>query len=340
MMRLLRAPLGVVRRGAEEGVLIPIVFLAVLLTIHSMRTPGALDPVSLRYTLINNSLALVLAAVGLGLVVLVGGLDLSSGGVIAAVNALLTVHYGGGVLTQLGWLVLAVVLGAGYGAINGLIVHRFDLEPVVVTLASGFILTGAALWLLPKPAGLQPLDAVSLVMKLTDAVGAVPIGLLVILVLAGLWMLVRRSRLGTWMVAVGSDVDAAAYTGVPVGRTRVMAFALAGGLYGLAGVAVTSQTAGGDAKLGSSYLLGAFAAVVIGGMRLGGGFGSLIGVILGAMALTVSVNVLLALGFGTYWSTIARGLLLLVAIGAQALLVVWLRRTGGRSGSIRVEIPA
>lgn len=324
-------PLHWGRRAAEEGVLIPVAFFVVLMIIYAIRTPGALDPVQLKYTLFNASLALVLASAGLALVVLAGGLDLSAGGVIAAVNALLTVHYQGSFGVQAAWLIAAVALSAAFGALNGAIVHRFDLEPVVVTLASGFILTGLALILLPQPAGLKPVTGTSLIALVTGVIAGIPVSLLILLAVAGAWVLLRRNRLGTSMVAVGSDVSAADYTGVKVGRTRVLVFALAGALYGLAGIAVTSATSGGDSQLGAGYLLGAFAAVVVGGVRLGGGFGSVIGVIFGAMALTLSVNVLLSLGFGTYWTTIARGLMLLVAIGAQAALVVFLRRSARRT---------
>lgn len=325
-MRAANATLSIMRRGIEQGLVVPIAFFAVLMAIYIVRTPGSLTGVSLRYAVVNASLALTLAATGLAFVVLVGGLDLSLGGLIAAANALLTVHYGGGTATQLGWLVLTVVLGGAVGAANGLIVHHFDLEPVVVTLATGFVLTGAALWLLPAPAGLQPVQGTPLVTRITESVVGIPIGLIWMVLVGVAWVAIRRGRLGARMIAIGSDVEAAEYSGVPVGRTRVAAFALAGVLYAMAGIAVTAQTTGGDSQLGASYLLGAFAAVVIGGMRLGGGFGSLIGVILGAVALTVSVNVLLALGFGTYWSTIARGVLLLLAIGFQGLVIVLLRR--------------
>jgi ribose transport system permease protein len=340
MIEAVQSPLRLVRRAAEQGVLIPTAFLVALLVTYGMQSPRALNPNQLKFTLLNASLPLVLAAAGLALVVLVGGLDLSSGGVIAAVNAFLTVQYGGSVGTQAAWIVGVVLISAVFGAINGTIVHRFALEPVVVTLATGFILTGAALLLLPTPAGLAETDGPSIISLITSDVAGVPISL-VLIVLVGLgWVGLRQTRLGSSIVAVGSDADAAAYTGVAVGRTRILAFALAGALYGLAGVAVTSQTSGGDSQLGAGYLLAAFAAVVVGGVRLGGGFGSLIGVILGAMALTISVNVLLVLGFGTYWTTIVRGLLLVVAIGAQAALGYYLHRSAKRSAPAHVEVIA
>ena len=340
MITILKTPLRWVRRMADAGILIPTVLLVALLVIYAARTPGALDPGQLKYTLFNASLALALASAGLALVVMVGGLDLSSGGVIAIVNTFLTVLYGGNIASQMGWILIAIVFGAAFGAMNGLIVHRFELEPVVVTLASGFILTGAALLILPQPAGLHHIDGFSLIQTMTSDIVGVPVSGLVIFLVALGWVGLRRSRLGTWLISIGSDSDAAQYSGVAVGRTRVAVFAIAGAMYSLAGIAVTSQTSGGDSKLGAGYLLGAFAAVVVGGVRLGGGFGSVIGVVLGAMALTVSVNVLLALNFDTYWTTIVRGLLLLAAIGAQAALGLWLRRSRHSNTSATLEMPA
>lgn len=319
------------RRAAENGIVIPAAFLIVLLAIYGIRTPGALDPVQLKYTLLNASLALVLAATGLSLVVMAGGLDLSAAGVIAVVNAFLTVEYQGAIGEQALWLILAIGLSAAVGALNGVIVHRFDLEPVVVTLASGFILTGAALLILPAPASLQTVPGASLIAGMTSDLGGVPISLLIMVVVGIGWVYLRRSRLGTSLIAIGSDVHAAAYTGVKVGRTRVLVFALAGAMYGLAGIAVTSLTSGGDPQLGAGYLLAAFAAVVVGGVRLGGGSGSVIGVILGAMALTLSVSVLLALDLETYWTFIAQGVILLVAIGAQAALAYIRRQSTTRA---------
>lgn len=331
------SPGRLLRRLVEEGIMIPAVFLALLLVIYGISTPGALDPGQLKYTLLNGSLALVLAAAGLALVVLAGGLDLSSGGVIAAVNAFLTVKYQGSVGEQAVWLVIAIVLSAAFGALNGLIVHRFNLEPVVVTLASGFVLTGSALLMLPQPAGLKPVTGTSLISLMISDIAGFPVSLL-IMVLVGIgWVFLRRDRLGTSLIAVGSEVQAAAYTGVKVGQTRVLVFALAGALYGLAGIAVTSQTSGGDPQLGAGYLLAAFAAVVVGGVRLGGGFGSVLGVILGGMALTLSVSVLLALGLASFWTFIAQGLILVVAIGAQAALSAIRKRSSRGTAAAVVE---
>ncbi|NQX13832.1 hypothetical protein HQQ80_19570 [Microbacteriaceae bacterium VKM Ac-2855] len=310
----------------DSGLAVPLLFVLLLMTIYGSASPTALSPSQLKYTVINASLALALAAAGLAVVVLIGGLDMSSAGVIAITNALVTVNYGGALGTQFLWIVIAVLVGVLSGVVNGLIVHRFDLEPVVVTLATGFVLTGLALLLLPQPAGIDPVEGFSPLAFITSDVVGIPVGLLVLLLVIVGWIALRRSRFGSEMLAVGSDREAAANSGVKVGFVKVATFGIAGGLYGLAGVAVTSQTSGGDTQLGAGYLLAAFAAVVVGGLRLGGGQGSVIGAVLGAVAVTIVINVLFVLGFASFWSTIARGLLLLVALGAQAALSSMVRR--------------
>lgn len=319
-------------RLVESGLAVPLLFVLVLLAIYASASPTALNPSQLKYTVINASLTLALAAAGLAIVVLIGGLDMSSAGVIAVTNALLTVNYGGSLGNQFLWIGIAVLVGILSGVFNGLIVHMFQLEPVVVTLGTSFLLAGFALLILPKPAGLTPVEGFSPIAFMTSDIVGIPVGLLVLLLVIAGWLLMRRSRFGSQLLAVGSDKEAASNSGVRVGLVTIGGFGIAGGMYGLAGIAVTSQTSGGDSNLGSSYLLAAFAAVVVGGLRLGGGRGSVIGAILGAVAVTIVINVLFVLGFASFWSTIARGVLLLLALGVQAAISVLLsRRRRGQS---------
>lgn len=322
-------------RFVESGLAVPVVFVVALLVIYVSASPQALNPDQLKYTVINASLTLALAAAGLAIVVLIGGLDMSSAGVIAATNAILTVNYGGSLGNQFLWILIAILVGVVSGVFNGLIVHVFKLEPVVVTLGTSFVLAGLALLILPQPAGLTPVQGFSPVAFMTSDVAGFPVGLIVLLLVIAGWFAVRRSRFGSQLLAVGSDKEAAANSGVRVGVVTVAGFGMAGGLYGLAGIAVTSQTSGGDSNLGASYLLAAFAAVVVGGLRLGGGHGSVFGAILGAVAVTIVINVLFVLGFASFWSTIARGILLLLALGAQAAIsMILLRRRRDKSFTV------
>jgi len=313
-------------RLIEDGLLVSAGFLVVLLAIYRINEPTALDPIQFKFTVINASLSLALAAAGLALVVLVGGLDMSSAGIIALANAILTSYFPENLVPQLLLLLLVIGIGVAIGILNGFIVHRFDLEPVVVTLATGFVMSGIALLVLPAPAGLPEVKGFSLIAFVTSDMMQVPVGGMILVAIGIGWIFLRRSRLGSNLIAIGSDKESAAYTGINVRKTTLFAFGTAGGLYALAGIAVTSQTSGGDPQLGAGFLLGSFAAVVIGGLRLGGGRGSLIGAIMGALAVTVSINVLFVMGFATYWTYIARGALLLSAIAVQAMAMVLIRR--------------
>ena len=320
----MKAVKGITQRLAESGLLVPILFAIVLLAIYGSLSPDALSPAQLKYTLVNASLTLALAAAGLAIVVLVGGLDMSPAGVIAMTNAILTVNYGGGMAQQIMWMIVTIAIGAAAGLINGLIVTAFKLEPVVVTLGTGFVYSGIALLLLPKPRGLDAVEGQSAVAFLTSDIGGIPVGLLIMLLVVFGWVMLRRSRFGAQLISIGSDEEAAQYSGLRITKIKLVSFTIAGGLYGAAGLALTSQTSGGDSQIGTAYLLAAFTAVVVGGLRLGGGRGSIIGAILGAICVTMLVNVLFVLGFASFWGTIARGVLLLIALGFQGLIATTL----------------
>lgn len=311
---------GAIATAATDGLLVAVSFFLLLFGLLVAFQPSILSGNQLQYIVLNGSIALALAATGLTLVVIVGGLDLSSAGVIALVNAMLATKLSGSIAQQTVIIVGCLVVGAAAGLINGFITTSFDLEPVVVTLGTSFVLGGLALLLLPEPKGVEP-DASAALSALTSKVGPLPVSGLVLVALAVAWIVVRRSALGTALVAVGSDAEAAAQAGINVRRTRILAFVWAGVFYAAAGIMLTSQTSGGDPSVGAPYLLGAFAAVVIGGIRLGGGRGSVIGALLGAMSLTIAVSVLFVIGVSSFWTFIARGALLLLAVAAQSVLV-------------------
>jgi len=308
------------QRLAESGLLVPILFAVVLLAIYGALSPGSLSPNQLKYTLINASLTLALAAAGLAIVVIVGGLDMSPAGVIAMTNAILTINYGGGPAQQIMWILASVAIGVLAGLVNGLIVTAFKLEPVVVTLGTGFVYSGIALLLLPKPRGLEPVAGdFSAVAFLTSDIGGVPVGLLIMLLVIVGWALLRRSRFGAQLMSVGSDEESAQYSGFKVRRIKLVSFAIAGGLYGAAGAALTSQTSGGDSQIGTAYLLAAFAAVVVGGTSLRGGQGSLWRTALGVVFLGLITNAFNLLAIDPIYQSIVQGAIVLVAVGADAL---------------------
>ena len=192
------------------------------------------------------------------------------------------------------------------------------LQPIVVTLSTMFIVQGITLLVMDKPGGMIPPSLGSLLVG--DAIpGILPMPLVILAVLVALWRYLRSTRLGTAIYAIGSDGDAARSTGIRVPRVQFAVYVLANACYGLAGVFISAQTGAGDPLVGNPMLLQVFAAIVVGGTRLGGGRGSPLGSIIGAYVLMMVVNILLVLNVSAYYSTIAEGTILFLAVLSGAL---------------------
>ena len=260
-----------------------------------------------------------IAAMGQTLVILSGGFDLSAGAVVSLVNAVLASYMDpmDANASVLVWTFVGIGVGMGVGAFNGIFIAFMRLQPIVVTLATMFIIQGGTLLVMDKPGGFV---SPSLGLYMGDAIeGILPFSIVLIGIVLLLWALLKRTRFGLALYSVGSDPDAAAATGIPVKLVLFATYTLAGGLYGLAGVFVSAQTGSGDPLVGNSLLLPIFAAVVIGGSRLGGGKGGLVGTVLGAYVLLIVVNILLSANVSAYYSTIAESTVLLFAVLAGSL---------------------
>ena len=243
------------------------------------------------------ALPFALATLGMSVVVIAGGIDLSLASVMAvcSVTAALLMDGAsdGSANGQAVLIVLAVlVLGAAMGAVNGALIVVSRVPDIVVTLAMLFVWQGVALLILNAPGGgaapwLRALIVGGLTLPgippaLTEWL---PKSLVFLLVcLAVIWLPIRRSKLGLQFYAVGSDSLAAFRSGVPVGRTRIAAYAVAGLFAALGGISVTMSTGIGE-PIPGPYLLASVAAAVLGGVTLGGGKGGLIGPILAVFVL-------------------------------------------------------
>ena len=264
---------------------------------------------------LSNTTTLALAAIGQTLVVLMGGLDLSAGAVVSLSNCLFVWGVGSATtpLTGLLWAVLSIGAGVVAGAANGFFIARLRLQPIVVTLANMFVVQGVTLLIQPEPGGSVSPDFT--VVFTGDLIpGVVPASLGVLGAALLLWALLRRTRLGVAIYAVGSDEDAARASGVRAVGVKWITYCLAGGCYGFAGVFLSAQTGSADPLVGSAMLLPIFVAVLLGGTHMGGGRGGCVGTVFGSLTLMLIVNLLLVMKVSTYFSTAAEGLLLILAV--------------------------
>lgn len=308
------------RRALSNGSVIAFALLATMYVVYVYSSIDVLT-VGNATDLLNNVAPLVIAATGLTLVIISGGYDLSIGGVVVLANVILATH--SGTTVQSGLLAVACALGAGLlvGAINGVLVAFLQVQSIAATLGTFIMCSGLALVIMPSPGGSVP-EFIS--PGLNSTVGAaLPVSLLVVGACVVGWVVLRRSRFGVHIYALGSDERAAVQSGIRTTNVKFRVFLGAGLLYALAGVMLTAQTASGDPNGSALFMVLVFAAVAIGGSRFGGGRGSAIGSILGAGVLAVLQKMLFALGVSTFYTGIVQGAVLILAVllGQVSLLL-------------------
>lgn len=317
------------RRFGTTGAVGPAIVLIILFIVYIAVVPSVLSNEQFN-TVSNEAAAVAIAAAGETLVVLVGGFDLSVGAVLSLINVVIATQIGASQGSEVAVIPLALAIGAGTGLVNGLLVNLVRIPSIVATLAMSFFWGGVALLVLSQPGGEVPLDFVN---WFSGNIGTyVPAVLVLILVVVALWVLLKRTRLGQAMYAIGGDASAAAANGIRVKLTSITAYVLAGLLYALAGVVLTAQSASGDPHLGDPLLLPVFAAVVIGGTVFGGGRGDVVGSIIGAYILYIIADVLFSLGVSSFYTNIVNGAVLLVAVvagsltGIRQFVLKWIKR--------------
>lgn len=246
-----------------------------------------------------------------------GGIDLSLGPLLSLCNVMMVA-----VLLPNGlgspWLSIPIILalGAGVGAINGLLVTVTRFPPVIATLASLFVLLGVAYDLAPTPHE----AATNWTSSLPGMVGPIPGALIIMIVPVVLWAAIRLTPLRTTLYFVGDD-DVAAFTaGANVAGARILAYALGGLIAALAGLALTGVVHSGDSSLGLEYTLIALAAVVLGGTPLGGGAGGMIGAFFGAASIYLIQNLIDAVNVSPTWLLVVYGGVLIAAAVLGGLL--------------------
>jgi ribose transport system permease protein len=298
-----------------------IALFIVLLIIYATKTKNFFSMFQFKDIILNSTLAIALAAVGECIVLISGGFDLSAGATVVLLNVTLVTAYTkgvpGGIVV---WSVICLIIAVVVGFMNGFLVAIVRLPPIIATLAMSFILQGIALLVMPTPTGMVPPEYIDF---WTGAGGGIiPTALIYFILLFLFLFALKNSSFGTNIYAIGSDEYAAYLNGIPVVRVKLAVYVLAGFFYGLCGLYFTAQMGSGDATLASPLLLSVLAAVVVGGVSIGGGKGAFSGSIIGAAVMNMTVMVLFVVGVSSYWGPIANGIVL---IGAVVLTAFWNR---------------
>lgn len=251
-----------------------------------------------------------LISLGMLLVILTGGIDLSVGSVVALGGVLFA-----GIVDQLGIgpaLVIALAAGAAAGFVNGTIIARFKLQSFIITLATMGIVRGCVYLytevpISPSHSGFRGLGA--------TLVGVVPLSMIIMLACYALvWFYLNRTPAGRATVAIGGNEETVRLAGTNVQRTVVTAYMLSGALSALAGAILVSRLGIAQPSLGIAYELDAIAACVIGGAVLGGGGGSVGGTLFGVLTLGVINNLLNLVGVKSFYQEIVKGAVIILAV--------------------------
>lgn len=307
---------------------------ATVVTPPTYRWPTFLLPDNLR-NVANQIAVIAIVAIGMTLVIITAGIDLSVGSLIAlsAVAAAWLIGRLGGASAGTGAMLLAgmaaVALCGGMGAFSGLMITRFGIPPFIATLAMMQVASGAA-YIVAKG---QPIYAipgafVALGRGADPWLGVPWAVLLMIALYAVAHVVMSRTALGRHFYAVGGNAEAARLAGVRVKAVVLLAYVLCGALAGLGGVIMASQLRSGAPTYGLMYELYVIAAVVVGGTSLSGGEGRVLGTLIGAFIIAVIQNGMNLIDVESYTQKVVLGLVILGAVLLDRLKQRGWRRAG------------
>lgn len=291
--------------------LLPFISLALLFAVLSVASPYFLTGTNLA-SVIRQTAVINIMALGMTLVIVSGGIDLSVGSILAFAGVLGTMTMVETGSVPLG-ILAGVLCGALWGCANGLMIASLRIPPFIVTLGTLGIVRGLTLVIsgglpvvgLPKEHGFLG----------EGTIGPAPFVLVVLVLCAVIThFALHGTKLGRYTYAIGSNESAAVYAGIPVARYKVAIYAICGLLSGLAGMIETSRLMTGQPTAGVSYELQVIAAVVIGGGSLTGGEGTVIGTLIGAFIMGLLSNGSDLLGVNPYWQQVIIGAIIILAV--------------------------
>jgi ribose/xylose/arabinose/galactoside ABC-type transport system permease subunit len=298
------------RSGVRSGTLV--IVLIAMIVVFSVQSPLFFSYGNL-VSILQACVVVGLLSLGLTVVVLTGGIDLSFASVLALCSVVagamnVTLHQSAAVS-----ILVALVVGALVGLVNGLLVAYTRLQPFVVTLGTYSIALAASL----AVSGGGPIQG--LTTDFTDLtayrIAGIPDSVFVlVLVIVALWIATRHTRWGRFLYATGGNENAARYAGIRISRIKLSAYIVCGVTAALAGVLNTSTLQVAQPQPGFNLLLTAVAAVVVGGTSLLGGVGTIGGSVVGIVLLAVLSNGLNVLTVAPFWQNLVLGLVIIGAV--------------------------
>jgi ribose/xylose/arabinose/galactoside ABC-type transport system permease subunit len=304
--------IGGVMKANEFGIAIALILEIILFAFLS---PYFLTGENLLNVSLQTSITAIIAA-GMTLVILTGGIDLGVGAVVAVTGVAATMVLKLGLPLLPGFILAAAAglfIGAGSGAVAGLLITKFDITPFIATMAlmtiwrgTAYLLTdGRPIWELPPEFGLIA----------NSRIFGLPLPTIVmVLVFVLAYIVLTRTPFGRYVYAIGGNSEAARLAGISVHRHLISVYIICGGLASVSGILLASRMNSGQPNAGLMYELDVIAAVVVGGTSLQGGRGSMVGTFIGAMLIGILRNGLNLLNVNSYVQMVVVGIVIVVAV--------------------------
>lgn len=312
------------RIALRQSYLFAFGLLLIAVGINFVLQPNFFRPTVLKGNL-QTILPLMLLATGQAMVIIGGGVDLSVGAIVSLTNVVIVRLMGNNPSASQILLAVAAGLGTGLlaGFFNGLCVAYLRFQPIVTTFATSFVFGGLALWVLPTTGGSVPQGLMD--GYLGSPLG-VPMTLWIMIGVLVLWNLLRATRYGRYLYAVGGQPVSAYITGVPVNRVRLSTYMLSGLMAAFAALILVVSTGTGDPLVGDQMTLASIVAVVLGGTRLRGGQGGVTGALLGAIILNIILSIIAFANVPNWWQTFVNGFIVMLALAGPGIIALIRRR--------------
>lgn len=313
-----KSPFALFLNGAVQwfrdnmGIIIALIVLCLFLSLNPITKNTFLTMKNIFNVLRQISTNLFLAC-GMTMVIILGGIDLSVGSIIALSGCLAAgsvVRYN---LPLPVALLVGVLVGLVFGMFNGVVISRTTIPPFIVTLATMNIAKGLAY----VYTGGSPVRVVTKEWQFLGAgyIGPVPTPVIIlIIVLIVTALIMNKAKTGRYIYAVGGNAQAAEFSGIKVSRVKFLIYAYSGLMAGLAGIVLGSRMYSGQPTAGEGAEMDAIAAVVVGGTSMAGGYGKIGGTLIGGLIIGVLNNGLNLLNVNSFWQYVIKGIVILLAV--------------------------
>ncbi|MDO5134751.1 MAG: ABC transporter permease [Eubacteriales bacterium] len=294
------------------GILVALLILCMFLSVFP-KTSASFVSVKNIFNVLRQISTNMLLACGMTMVIILGGIDLSVGSVIAlsgVISAGCVSRYG---LPIPAAMLVGVLIGLIIGCFNGVVIASTTIPPFIVTLATMNIARGLA----KVYTGGSPVRVVSKEWQFLGAgyFGPVPVPVIImLLVLIVSAIIMNKTKMGRHIYAVGGNAQAAVFSGIKVANVKFFVHAFSGVMAGIAGIILASRMYSGQPTAGDGAEMDAIAAVVVGGTSMAGGAGKIGGTIIGALIIGILNNGLNLLNVDSFWQTVVKGVVILLAV--------------------------